>query len=121
MKKILTLAAAIAIALPVWAEQPETNVTNASENPSTVTSEDEPSGFFTSMLNNAIESAMDPQGPTSGRRSTPADAKDDKPHYGRTVTGFASAPKFGGYYIGRYSYSDQAGSHGGAGFNQLHH
>ena len=119
MKKLLTIAAAFAFALPVWAVEPETNVANAAENPTTVSSEDEPSGFFTSMLNDAIENAMDPQGPgpRRGHGDKPA-PKDDKPQYGRTVTGFASAPKFGGYYIGRYSYSDQAGSHGGAGFNQ---
>ena len=117
MKKLLSFAAAFAIALPVWAVEPETNATNANETPTTVSSEDEPSGFFTSMLNDAIENAMDPQGPGPRRGHRPA-PKEDEPHYGRTVTGFASAPKFGGYYIGRYSYSDQDGARGGAGFNQ---
>jgi len=117
MKKLFSFAAALAIALPVWADEPETNVINPTETTSEITSEDEPSGFFTSMLNDAIESSMDPQGPGPRRGHGPG-PKDEEPHYGRTVTGFASVPKFGGYYIGRYSYSDQDGSHGGAGFNQ---
>ena len=50
MKKLLSIATAFAFALPVWAIEPETNVTNATDTPTTVTSEDEPSGFFTSMF-----------------------------------------------------------------------
>ncbi len=38
--------------------------------------------------------------------------------YGRKITDYVSKPKFGGYFIGRYSYSDQDGAKGGAGFNQ---
>lgn len=38
--------------------------------------------------------------------------------YGRNVTDFASKPKFGGYFIGKYSYSDKPGSMGGDGFSQ---
>lgn len=67
----------------------------------------EPSGFFTSMLNEAVASGM--AAPTSG---------DKEMKYGRTVSDYVSAPKFGGYVIGRYQYSDQDGAHGGAGFNQ---
>lgn len=65
------------------------------------------SGFFTSILNNSIESAMNAE---------PTKAEDMK--YGRTVTNFISAPKFGGYVIGRYQYSDKDGAKGGPGFNQ---
>ena len=39
------------------------------------------------------------------------------PEYGYKQTGFASTPKFGGYIIGGYKYSDQEGAHGGPGFN----
>ena len=59
------------------------------------------------MLNEAVASGM--AAPTSG---------DKEMKYGRTVSDFVSAPKFGGYVIGRYQYSDQDGAHGGAGFNQ---
>ena len=40
-----------------------------------------------------------------------------KPEYGYKQTGFASKPKFGGYIIGGYKYSDLEGAHGGQGFN----
>lgn len=62
-------------------------------------------GFITEHINNAVEKAM------------PA-AADDEVQYGRTVTGFASAPKFGGYFIGKYEYSSQDGKQSGAGFSQ---
>ena len=45
-------------------------------------------------------------------------ASAEEPEYGRSLTGFASTPKFGGYVIGRYSYNDQDGAKGGDGFNQ---
>jgi hypothetical protein len=38
--------------------------------------------------------------------------------YGRNVSDFASAPKFGGYVISKYTYTDQAGQNGGNGFSQ---
>lgn len=50
-------------------------------------------GFLTSYLNRSIEKAMEDV-PFS-----------DTLHYGRKVTKYASAPKFGGYIIGSYSYS----------------
>lgn len=37
---------------------------------------------------------------------------------GRKLTDYASTPKVGGYFIGKYAYSDQAGAHGGDGFSQ---
>ena len=41
----------------------------------------------------------------------------EKPEYGYKQTGFASKPKFGGYIIGGYKYSDKDGANGGPGFN----
>ncbi len=38
--------------------------------------------------------------------------------YGRNITKYASKPKVGGYFIGKYAYSDQDQSHGGTGFQQ---
>ena len=46
----------------------------------------------------------------------PALAEDVQ--YGRNVSDFASTPKFGGYVISKYTYSDQAGQNGGNGFSQ---
>lgn len=66
----------------------------------------EPSGFFTGMLNEAVASGME----------APAAEKEMK--YGRTVSDFVSAPKFGGYVIGKYDYNDKDGGHGGIGFTQ---
>lgn len=37
---------------------------------------------------------------------------------GRSLTDYASTPKFGGYFIGKYSYTDQEGKNGGDGFTQ---
>ena len=49
----------------------------------------------------------------------PADnAQSQDVEYGRTITDYVSKPKFGGYYIGRYQYSDMDKAKGGAGFNQ---
>lgn len=56
----------------------------------------EPAGFVTNMLNKSIDKAM-PQ-PTPG---------DEKVEYGRKVVKWASAPKFGGYAIGKYAYSSK--------------
>ena len=64
-------------------------------------------GFVTHYINRSIENAMQAQ-----------TAKAEELKYGRAVTDFVSAPKFGGYVIGRYQYSDQYGKKGGAGFNQ---
>ena len=60
-------------------------------------------GFLTSYLNRAIENAME------------GNASSDEPlHYGRNVTKYVSAPQFGGYVIGKYSYStkDNADTNG---------
>ena len=46
----------------------------------------------------------------------PALAEDAQ--YGRNVSDFASTPKIGGYFIGKYTYTDQAGQNGGNGFSQ---
>ncbi|MCR4921321.1 MAG: OprO/OprP family phosphate-selective porin [Bacteroidaceae bacterium] len=65
------------------------------------------SGFLTAPLNRSIARAMEYETPGDG----------DTLQYGREVTRYASAPQFGGFIVGQYSYSDQAGQHGGDGFN----
>jgi hypothetical protein len=53
-------------------------------------------GFLTAYLNRAIEKAMSNEG------------QDDEPlQYGRHITKYVSAPKFGGYVIGKYGYSSK--------------
>ncbi|MBQ9400656.1 MAG: porin [Bacteroidales bacterium] len=41
----------------------------------------------------------------------------ETPEYGYKQTGFMSVPKFGGFVIGSYKYSDKAGANSGDGFN----
>ena len=53
-------------------------------------------GFLTSYLNRGIEKAM-----------ANTEVKDEPLTYGRNITKFVSAPQFGGYVIGRYSYSSK--------------
>ena len=65
-------------------------------------------GFITELVNNSLADALQSAAPAS----------DAKLQLGRKLTDYASAPKFGGYFIGKYAYSDQAGAHGGAGFSQ---
>lgn len=63
-------------------------------------------GFLTHYVNKAVENGM-------------ADIdKAAENEYGRKVTGYVSAPKFGGYFIGKYSYSNLKGAHSGDGFSQ---
>ncbi len=60
-------------------------------------------GFLTAYLNKAIEKAMSDD-----------EAADEPLRYGRHITKYVSAPQFGGYVIGKYSYSskDNAGENG---------
>lgn len=53
-------------------------------------------GFLTSYLNRGIEKTM--AGSVNG---------DEELTYGRNITRYVSAPKFGGYIIGSYSYSSK--------------
>lgn len=71
-----------------------------------VSDENLEAGFVTESLNNAIENTWE------------SDNDQDKPKLGPTLTQFASAPKFGGFFIGKYAYSDKDGDHNGTGFSQ---
>ncbi|MBQ7182301.1 MAG: porin [Bacteroidaceae bacterium] len=77
------------------------------------TSEFEPQGvpgegFLTALANHGIENAME---------ASDGDA-DGKMRLGRHVTDYISAPKVGGYFIGKYGWTDQASKHSGDGFSQ---
>ncbi len=92
--------------MPMWANNPENNTSEF------VSEEPLESGVFTSMLNSAVAGAME------SPRQAAVSADEPAMEYGRNVTGFVSAPKFGGYVISRYQYSDKDGAKGGPGFNQ---
>ena len=53
-------------------------------------------GFLTAYLNRAIEKAM-----------SDVEAQDEPLQYGRHITKYVSAPQFGGYFVGKYSYSNK--------------
>lgn len=55
-------------------------------------------GFVTHYLNSAIAKEMASQ----------TSATNEKMEYGRTVTDWVSAPKFGGYVVGTYKYNSDA-------------
>ena len=114
MKKILTTVFVATLAtMPMWAENDETQELSMPAEERIEVSEFEPNGtpgagFITELVNNSLSDAL--QGAAS--------ASEAKPQLGRKLTDFASAPKFGGYFIGKYAYSDQDGAKGGAGFTQ---
>ena len=73
-------------------------------------------GIVTRYLNTAIARGM--ASPHTTSHPTAADTRTERMEYGRTVTGYVSAPKFGGYTIGKYAYTSADGNHSGDGFTQ---
>ena len=73
-------------------------------------------GIVTRYLNTAIARGM--ASPHTTSHPTAADTRTERMEYGRTVTGYVSAPKFGGYTIGKYAYTSADGKHSGDGFTQ---
>ena len=101
------------LSLPLMGENDESKNRATPSDKATGVSEFEPNGtpgagFITELVNNSLADALQSAAPAS----------DAKPQLGRKLTDYASATKFGGYFIGKYAYSDQAGAHGGAGFSQ---
>ena len=86
-------------ALPLMAEGNETSEFEPNGTPG--------GGFLTDMLNSSLEQAFEKQ-----------ETKEEKPTLGRTLKDYVSAPKFGGYYIGKYDYSSADGANNGSGFSQ---
>lgn len=110
MKRIFTLALVASFAsMSMFAEvdTPEGEATVEEQTEEFMSDERLEEGFLTHYLNNAIANGM----------SSSSQIKEEKASYGRAVTKWASAPKFGGYVIGSYKYSDEDGKHGGDGFN----
>ena len=111
MKKLCSLTVAVLLAMPMLAD---VNVEGSSieSTPEATqnefgTDENLSEGFVTLYLNEAIATGM-----------AEADKKMEQ-EYGRKVTDYVSAPKFGGYFIGKYAYSSQDGqANGNNGFSQ---
>ena len=85
-------------------------------------------GFLTHYVNKAIEKQMLKED-TKREETQKADAaqpdniaagieEPKKMKFGRHITDWVSAPKFGGYFIGRYQYTSQDGQNSGSGFTQ---
>ena len=114
MKSFLsTVFVATLATMPMWAENDETQELSVPAEERIEVSEFEPNGtpgagFITDLVNNSLSDAFQGAAP----------AADAKSQLSRKLTDFASAPKFGGYFIGKYAYSDQDGAKGGAGFSQ---
>lgn len=99
MNKITIALLASLISAPIFAEETEPVVEDAvieeQQESEFMSDEKLEEGFLTHYLNNSLASSM----------ASSAAADDEKPEYGRTVTKWASAPKFGGYVIGSYKYN----------------
>lgn len=110
MNKLVALYLAAIVALPVFAEPAEEQLssdavtTDAKEE--FISEERTEEGFLTHYLNNAIASGMKKVD------------ENEKVQYGRKITDYVSAPKFGGYFIGKYAYSSREGDDSGDGFTQ---
>lgn len=99
MKKIATMAFAALISSAACADTGDNN----DNFPPTDNFEE---GLATRYLNKAIADGME-------KLDTASEKK-----YGRNVTKYASAPQFGGYYMGGYYYTNKEGAHSGDGFKQ---
>ena len=114
MKRPFTLLLTLALTVTPHAAWATSHDTDNSDLPASAAEQEqympgtdapEPSGFITQLLNNSLARAMEPQ-------------PEGKPRLGRTLKDYVSPPRFGGYFIGTYKYSDQDGAKGGDGFNQ---
>lgn len=101
MNKILFLSAIFAVftCAPAFADDDATESEFLSD-------ERTEEGFLTHYVNEAIAKGFEA-----------ADQKAEV-EYGRNVTDYVSAPKFGGYFIGKYAYTDAEDKHTGDGFSQ---
>lgn len=103
MKKVFLFALMTMTSLMSWAG----DVTDSDNRESDFQSDERlEEGFVTEALNREIERGFDSMDKAAEVR------------YGRKVTDFATAPKFGAYFIGKYDYTDREGAHSGNGFSQ---
>lgn len=106
MKKYVMMALVALMSVSVYAEATDDKNVEKTENSMFTSDEVLEEGFLTHYLNESIANKM----------QTVAAAEEVQ--YGRKVTDYASAPKFGGYFIGKYAYSSQEGKNTGDGFSQ---
>lgn len=107
MTRHFILAAALCLALPAAADVETTD--DKTQDPAFVSEEKTEEGFLTHYLNRAIATGMEKIDATEAQAAQ---------EVGRKLTDYASAPKFGGYFIGKYEYNSQDGKHSGTGFSQ---
>lgn len=104
-KNLLMMAAMLAMtAMPLHAENDE--LADNSKESEFVSEEKLEEGFLTHYLNEAVAKGMNA-----------ADAATEV-EYGRKITKYVSAPKFGAYFIGKYDYTDKDGTNTNGGFSQ---
>lgn len=107
MKRLFTLAlAASMMSVPMSADTENENVIEDNNVSAFVSEENLEEGIITHYINDAIANGMN------------SVASAENVEYGRKVTSYVSAPKFGGYFIGKYAYSSQDGKNSGDGFSQ---
>ena len=107
MKHLLPLMALAA--LPAAAEvnvTGEQSVKDEVENAEFQSDERLEEGIITHYINRAVAKSMEKID------------NDDDVKYGRKVTDYLTPPKFGGYFIGKYDYTDKDGANTGKGFSQ---
>ena len=101
-KKVLFFCAFMALAIPASAEHGEDDIQEDAVFSSDI---NEPAGFVTELVNNSLEASLA--------------APKEEEMVGRTLTDYASVPKIGGYFIGKYAYTDKGGmKDGNNGFSQ---
>ena len=94
----------VLLAVPAMAENDVTTSEELTTTNEFKTEESYEPGFLTEALNAEVAKGFE------------AAAADEEVEYGRKVTGFASAPKFAGYFMSGYWYSGKEGAHSGDGF-----
>ncbi len=102
MKKVFFAALLMLSAVPVFAEN-EINAPEVTEEKSEFGNEE---SVEYGVLNNLVEKVAN------------LEAAPETPEYGAKVTKFASTPKFGGYFIGKYGWCSDDDQDAKAGFSQ---
>lgn len=97
----------------ITAPVPDASASGSIDNEFLTNESNHEGGFLTDFLNEAISKGME-----STATVPSASPEGQGMEVGRKVTDFASAPKFGGYFMSGYYYSNKEGAHSGDGFKQ---
>lgn len=107
MKHLLPIMALIALPATAETNSEQDLNTDKTERTEEFSSDERlEEGIITHYINSAIASSMKKIDDT------------ETLVYGRKVTDFVTPPKFGGYFIGKYAYTDKDDAHSGTGFSQ---